>query len=109
MRRSARKGAGDAVDLAMRRLVALVVAEPWYVTIAARELRQAVHDDAVLRRARARVSRALAERASDIGERAAATIDAALALTPTPAIVTGDEAVPNPSTSDTTNRRRELG
>ncbi len=96
MRGDPRKGAGDAVESAMRRLVALVVDDAWNVTTAAAQLRQAVHDDGVLRRARARVSRALAEGAGAIGERAAATLDAALALglTPAPALVDGHGANP---------------
>ncbi len=91
--RGGRTGAGDAVDSAMRRLVALVVDDAWNLTFAAAQLREAVQDDAVLRRARARVAWALAERVSAIGERAVATIDAALALrfTPPPAAVTGDD------------------
>ena len=47
---------------------------------AARRLREVVPDDAVLRRVRARLSRTMLDRSGAIGERAVATIDAAMAL-----------------------------
>ena len=71
------------VDVAMRVVVRLVVDDAWSAIEAARQLRERVPDESVLRRARARVIRALAERAGLFGQRAVATIDAALALGPT--------------------------
>jgi hypothetical protein len=69
----------DAVDRAIAELVRLVVEDTWTAVTAAVQLGRQVSDEAVLRRARSRVGWALAERSSIIGERAAATLDAALA------------------------------
>jgi len=69
----------DAVDLAIVQLVRLVADDAWTASAAAIQLRDQVHDETILRCARARVGWALAERSSVIGERAAATLDAALA------------------------------
>ena len=64
----------------MLQLVRLVLDDAWTACHAAVQLRQQVSDEAVLRRARAKVAWALAERASSIAERAAATLDVALSL-----------------------------
>jgi hypothetical protein len=69
----------DAVDLAIVQLVRLASDDTWTAGAAAIQLRDHVHDETVLRCARSRVGWALAERSSIIGERAAATLDAALA------------------------------
>jgi len=74
----------DAVDAAIVQLVPLVLDDAWGALTAATQLREQGHDDAVLRRVRARVSWAMAERPSRIAERALATIDAALSLGPPP-------------------------
>jgi hypothetical protein len=67
-----------AVDAAMLQLVRLVLDDGWTAATAAALLRERVRDEAVLRRARAKVSRVLAERAGTVAERAAATLDLAL-------------------------------
>ncbi len=69
----------DAVDAAILHLVRLVLDEGWTVAEAAAVLCQQVPDVAVLRRARVRVRRTLAERTGPAGQRAAATLDTALA------------------------------
>lgn len=79
---SARRGV-SAVDPAIVQLVRLVREDPWSPSAAAVRL-QAVVDAAVLRRARGRVHRALLRRRGDLGERAQATLDAALTQGGTP-------------------------
>lgn len=64
----------------MAQLVRLVLDDAWTAVTAAIQLRERVQDEAVLHRARARVSLALAEPASSVAERAAATLDRALSL-----------------------------
>jgi hypothetical protein len=64
----------------MLQLVRLVLHDAWAAVTAAAQLRERVEDEAVLRRARAKVSWVLAERASRVSERAAATLDLALSL-----------------------------
>ena len=86
----ARGGRRDAVDAAMVRLVRLVLDDAWSAPWAAAQLREQVPDRAVLRRARARVSSALADRVSTVAERAAATLDLALEL-PVPASLAADD------------------
>lgn len=70
----------DAVDLAMFRLMRLVLDDAWSAPSAAAQLRELVPDQTVLRRTRARVSSALADRASTVAERAVATLDLAVGL-----------------------------
>ena len=72
-----RRGPIDAVLVA---LVRLVVDDSWTPAWAAERLREQVDDERALRRARDQVGWALADRPSAFGERAAATLDAALAL-----------------------------
>ncbi len=69
----------DPVERAIVELVRLIVDDTWTAVAAGVQLRRHVGDEAVLRCARSRVGWALAERSSVIGERAAATLDAALA------------------------------
>lgn len=72
------------VDHASIALLRAVMADAWRPEKAARELLLRVHGDRrVLRLLRARVSRALLERPTRIKERAATTLDLALA-TPAP-------------------------
>ena len=73
-----RGGQRDATDAAMVQLVRLVLDDAWSAPAAAASLRARVPDDAILRRARARVAGALAERPSTVAARAAATLDLAL-------------------------------
>ena len=68
-----------AVDLALAHVMRLAM-NGLGTAAAATQLRRVVPSDAVLRRVRARLSRGLLERPGAIGERAVATIDAALAL-----------------------------
>ena len=70
----------DAVDRAIVQLVPLVLDDAWTAVAAATALRKRGHGEAVLRRARARAWRALAERPSPVSERAVATLDLALSL-----------------------------
>jgi len=64
----------------MLQLLRLVLDDAWTAVTAAAQLRERVPDERVLRRARAKVAWALAERASEIAERAAATVDLALSV-----------------------------
>ena len=82
--RQPRTVAGRALDDVMVLLVRLAVADEWSAASAARQLREKARDDAVLRRVRARVSWAMAERPSVVGGRALATLDLALSLDPPP-------------------------
>lgn len=66
------------VDLVILELLRLVSDESWSPRRAAGTLRRRVPDESVLRGARRRVVRALAERPSRVARRAAATLDAAL-------------------------------
>lgn len=66
------------VDLVILELLRLVSEESWTPRKAAGTLRRRVPDQSVLRVARTRVVRALAERPSTVAHRAAATLDAAL-------------------------------
>jgi hypothetical protein len=63
----------------MTYLVRLVVDDDWSERAAGVQLRERVKDESVLRWMRARVMRGQAERATPFGERAARTLDAALA------------------------------
>lgn len=67
------------VDLVLLELIRLVTTETWTARQAAAKLRQRVPDDQVLRATRAHVRRALRDGSSTVAERAAATLDAALA------------------------------
>ena len=80
--RHARTAAGRVVDSVMVLLVRLTVADEWSAEGAATQLREKAGDDAVLRRVRARVSLAMADRPSVVGERALAILDLALSLDP---------------------------
>ncbi len=82
MRDSERRRRAGRVDLAMLPLVRLVCDDAVTVGVAGQELRQQVPDEFLLRRVRARVVAAVAERTSSLGERALAIVDAALAATP---------------------------
>lgn len=75
------------LDLASLTLVRAVMADGWRPEEAARELLSRIHDDRrLLRLLRARVSRAMLHRPTQIAERANATLDCALsALPPAPA------------------------
>jgi hypothetical protein len=73
------------VDAAMVHLVRLVVDEAWTAASAGAALSRQIPDMAVLRRAQARVRRALAEGVTPVGQRAAATLEVALAIGATPA------------------------
>jgi hypothetical protein len=64
----------------MVHLVRLVVDEGWTAASAGQALSQQVPDKAVLRRARARVQRAMADGITPVGSRAVATIQVALAI-----------------------------
>lgn len=66
------------VDLVILELLRLVSDESWNPRRAAGTLRRRVPDESVLRGARRRVVRALAERPSQVAHRAAVTLDAAL-------------------------------
>lgn len=77
---SARSGRSDAVDAAMALLLRLVLDDTWSAASAAAKLREQVPSRAVLSRARARVSAAMAERVSAVAERAAETLDLALSV-----------------------------
>jgi hypothetical protein len=71
------------VDLAMVLVVRLANDPSWVVAAAAAQVRSQVSDPWVLRCARARVAATLAKHRSAVGERAMATLDAALADTVT--------------------------
>lgn len=67
------------LDLALVELFRIVRADSWAPETAARELRIRVRDDRfVLRMLRARIARVMLERPSQLGSRAAATLDHAL-------------------------------
>lgn len=66
------------VDRAVMELVRLVRDEHWSEVDAAAELRRQGHDATVLTMARARVAAATIERGSVYGDRAIATVNAAL-------------------------------
>jgi hypothetical protein len=68
------------VDAAMVHLVRLVVDEGWTAARAGEALSRQIPDTAVLRRARARVQRALVEGVTPVGNRAVATLEVALAI-----------------------------
>ena len=70
----------DGVDVAMAHLVRLVVDEAWTAQDAAARLLGRVRQRAALRRLRTKVVLAQIERPGRFGERAIATLDAALAL-----------------------------
>jgi hypothetical protein len=75
------EGSSDAaVDDALIQTVRLMCVGPGTVTSAATQLREHVHDEAVLRRARNRVSQALSERPSAEAAHAAAILEEALSL-----------------------------
>ena len=76
------RGRYSLTDAAMVQLVRLIIDDAWTAVGAAAQLRERVPDDAVLRRVHAKVSSALVERASSVGERAAATLELALSLDP---------------------------
>ncbi len=69
----------------MVHLVRLVVDETWTAASAGAALSRQIPDMAVLRRAQARVLRALAEGVTPAGQRAAATLEVALAIAAAPA------------------------
>lgn len=75
----------SAVDRAMVHLVRLALAEDWDQTAASTRLRETVGDARVLRRMATRVESALADRASEVAQRAASTLRAALDDTVEPA------------------------
>jgi len=68
------------VDAAMVHLIRLVVDDGWSAASAGQALSQQVPDQAVLRRARARVQRAMAESVTPVGKRAVATLQVALSI-----------------------------
>lgn len=69
----------NPLDHASRALLRSVMAEGWQPDEAAKSLLEQVHDDGrLIRLLRARVSRALLDRPTQIAARAAATLDAAL-------------------------------
>lgn len=70
----------STVDRAMLHLVRLVLDEAWHPATAAAHLRDLIPDPRVLRHLAARVERALFDRPSPVGERAARTLALALAL-----------------------------
>ncbi len=74
----ARRRDWDAVDATVLQVVRLVLDDGWTAQEAAAEVRRGVSDQFVLRRAWARVERALAERRSAIAVRAAATLRLAM-------------------------------
>lgn len=68
-------------DRACASLLKVAMAEDWQAETAARELLAEIHEDArLLRILRARVSRAMLLRPTAIANRAAATLDCAVAL-----------------------------
>lgn len=70
----------SGIDLAMAHLVRLVFDQDWSAATAAVQLREFVGDDArVLDHLRIRVETAAADRASDVADRALATLEAASA------------------------------
>lgn len=69
-------------DLVILELLRLVSAESWTPRKAGDLLRRRAPDESVLRLARVRVARALAKGPSIVAQRAAATLDAALAGPP---------------------------
>ena len=68
----------SAIDRAMVHLVRLILAEDWDQAAAAARLREMVDDPRMLRRMASRVERALADRSSEVAERAAVTLRGAL-------------------------------
>lgn len=68
----------DTTDAALLALIRLVLDDAWSPEQAATHLRARVVDQAVLRRVRARVLNALAERPTPVAQRAARTLDALL-------------------------------
>lgn len=67
-----------AADRGMVQLVRLVLADDWHPVTASARLRDAVPDPRVLRQMAGRVNRAMADRASDIAERALLTLGLAI-------------------------------
>jgi hypothetical protein len=64
----------------MVHLVRLVTADDWDPALASLRLREVVSDALVLRQMSARVQRAIAERPSEVAERAARTLAAAMGV-----------------------------
>jgi hypothetical protein len=76
----------SSVDVAMAQVIRLAIDDASSADAAATRLRLRVRSDSVLRRVRARLVWELVERATPVGRRAVAILDAALALAASPPV-----------------------